>query len=276
MGEWVGGWRVGAAGGGCPAAAQAASSPSPGTRHGWSPRWLPRDGGNGPGARAAGPQPATEISAQEQGQLQWQGLTLCLAPPRKPQLIPARTGSARRPAGLPVPPAASLGSVPSPARGRDRQDGRRAGGGIAEHVAAVPEGWWGGCSRRPVGSRRRLWAGGWVQLLGTCSHGPLPTSPGDALGADGSGSSAIGFWHSYEPTSSACLPVVHPARRGAQGHGVPGAACLWGHALLLLTTLPLSAQQISAVPEREMHGAVLALRGPHRGQLSPPGMGLKP
>lgn len=66
-----------------------------------------------------------------------------------------------------------------------------------------------------------LGQGCWVQLLSTCSHGPLGPSPGDALGADGPGSLAIRSQHSCEPTISACLPVERGARRGAWGTVLP-------------------------------------------------------
>lgn len=39
--------------------------------------------------------------------------------------------------------------------------------------------------------------GGWVQLLRTCSSGPLHPFAGDDFGADGLGSSAICSWYSY-------------------------------------------------------------------------------
>lgn len=67
----------------------------------------------------------------------------------------------------------------------------------------------------------------------------------------------------------------HPARCGAWGQGVPGALWLWGHTVLL-TTLPLSAQQIRADPEQEVRSLNPALWGTHRGQLGPPGVALKP
>lgn len=126
------------------------------------------------------------------------------------------------------------------------------GGGIAEHVAAVPGvGGWDGCTRCPVGS------------------------PGDVLRADGSGSFFVRSWHSNEVTSSACLPVTI-----LQGVGLGGRVflvlCASGGHTLLLTALPLSAQQIRADPEQEVHSVALALWGTCRGQLSPPGMALKP
>lgn len=61
----------------------------------------------------------------------------------------------------------------------------------------------GGMGASPV---PREAPGGWVQLLRTCSSGPVHPSAGDDFGADGFGSSAICSWHSYKAvTSYACL-----------------------------------------------------------------------
>uniref|UniRef100_A0A8C0I894 NK6 homeobox 3 n=1 Tax=Bubo bubo TaxID=30461 RepID=A0A8C0I894_BUBBB len=97
---------------------------------------------------------------------------------------------------------------------------------------------------------------------------PSPSLADGARGADRSGGSAVRSQRGCELTSSACLPVMHPARCRARGHRVPGAVWLWGHERLL-TTLPLSAQQISAVPEPQVRGPVLAPRWPGAGSVGP-------
>lgn len=110
-----------------------------------------------------------------------------------------------------------------------------------------------------------------MQLLRTCSSGPFHPFAGDDFGSDGLGSFTICSWHSYEPMSS----VMHPARCGAWGHSVPSAAWLWGQALLI-ATLTLSPQPHSTVLDQEVPSLTLPLWDLHTGQLSPPGMGLKP
>lgn len=255
-------------------------APSPCSRHGWSPCGLPQDGGNGAGTRAARPQPAAEVSAQEQGQLQWQRLTLCLDP---------RQGTAGKDRQSPpsqralVPPASSLGPVPGAPRGRDRQDGQPRAGSAACPVAS----WQGGY--RACCCRARGWVG-WGHLLsrqdpqegpgqglGAAAQRLQPWSPSPLsrwkvpepprLGAGGSGGSAVCSQHSQEPTSSACLPATHPARCGAWGHGVPAAA---GSRVMHRCCRPFSSQHNkSALAPSRRSAAQLCSMGPARAVAQP-------
>lgn len=212
------------------AAAQAVYSPPPCPKHGWSPGALPQEGGNGPGARAARPQPAAEVSAQEQGQLQWQINSL---------LHPEGSNSGRGQVEstaleIPRPSAASLGLVPGPARGRDGQDGWPwAGSG-----ACLVESWQGDC--RACCCCARGWVG-WVHLLShgepwggsgpgsglSCSElaATVPFSPLQVMLLEQTGRAAQPFTPGMA-TSPPALPAFPSCVLQGVGHDVAGAAWL--------------------------------------------------
>lgn len=195
-------------------------SPPPCPKHGWSPGVLPQEGGNGPGARAARPQPAAEVSAQEQGQLQWQINSLL-----HPQGSNSWRGQVESTAPEIPRSLTGVGARPSAGQRRAGQlalgwqrclPGGELAGGLQSMLLLCQRVGGMGAPAVPWGALGRLWARVWAELLRAGSRGPLLPSPGDALGADRSGSAALHSRHGYEPTSSACLPIMCPARCGAR------------------------------------------------------------
>lgn len=115
-----------------------------------------------------------------------------------------------------------------------------------------------------------------MQPLRTCSSGPF--TPLQVMILEQMG---WAVWPSAPGTATSQRPAMpvfcHASCKvwGAWGHSVPSTAWLWGQALLI-ATLILSPQPLSTVLDQEVPSLTLTLSDLHNGQLSPPGMGLKP
>lgn len=237
------------------------SSPLPCARHGWA---LPQDSGNGSGTRAANL--PHRFWLKSRGGSSGRG-ELCVA------LKQATAGKDRQSLSSQrslVPPAASLGSVPSPVQGRE---------------AGWPALGWQHClpDEELVGGLQSVFLPcqrvGWVHAMSheagcRCSAlaASVPFPLLQVMLLEQTGQAA---WPPTLGTARAkqlCLPPRHTS---CKVWGTGAQCCQHSMALGSLIAAS-SVSPLSAASEQEVHSPALALWDWHRKQLSPPETGLKP